>query len=151
MASRTFHFPKFSIVEGDIKVNVNLNRFEKQYQEAQFWLDSEVMTSMVPFMPMRDGNFINDTRRESASLAGTGKVVAGVAPMGRFLYEGLVMVDPLTGSPWARKDAKKVVTDRPLQFDKTRHPYATDHWFDEAKQKDGKKWIKGVKKIAGGK
>lgn len=151
MASRTFHFPKFSIVDGDIKVDVNLKRFEKQYQEAQFWLDSEVMTSMVPFMPMRDGNFINETKLQSASLAGTGKVVAGVSPMGRFLYEGLVMVDPLTGSPWARKGAKKVVTDRPLQFDKTRHPYATDHWFDEAKQKDGKKWIKGVKKIAGGK
>lgn len=151
MASRTFHFPKFSIVEGDIKADVSLKRFEKQYQEAQFWLDSEVMTSMVPFMPMRDGNFINETKLQSAALAGTGKVVAGVAPMGRFLYEGLVMVDPLTGSPWARKDAKKVVTDRPLQFDKTRHPEATDHWFDAAKQKDGKKWIKGVKKIAGGK
>lgn len=151
MASRTFHFPKFSIVEGDIKVNLSLSRFEKQYQEAQFWLDSSVMTSMVPFMPMRDGNFINVTKLQSAALAGTGKVVAGAGPIGRFLYEGLVMVDPLTGSPWARKGAKKVATERPLRFDKTRNPNAQAKWFDAAKQKDGKKWIKGVKKIAGGK
>lgn len=160
MASRTFHFPKFSIVEGDIKVNLSLSRFEKQYQEAQFWLDSEVMTSMVPFMPMRDGNFINETKLQSATLAGTGKVVAGVSPMGRYLYEGVAMVDSETGrGPFFipnvgyryKRGAILTPTGRPLNYDKSKHPNVTDHWFDAAKQKDGKKWIKGVKKIAGGK
>ena len=42
MASRTFHFPGFSIVSGDIKADVSLNRFEKQFQEAQFWLDGPI-------------------------------------------------------------------------------------------------------------
>lgn len=41
MASKIFHFPSFSIVKGDIKVNVSLNRFEKQFQEAQNWLDGQ--------------------------------------------------------------------------------------------------------------
>lgn len=147
MASRTFHFPGFSIVSGDIKADVSLNRFEKQFQKAQFWLDERVMTNMVPYMPHRDGAFVNLTRRRSAALQGTGKVVAGAPPQGRFLYEGKVMVDPDTGSPWAKPGAKKVVTERPLTYG---NPKATPQWFDTAKEKHGKAWVKGVKRIAGG-
>ena len=147
MASKTFHFPGFSLVQGDIKVDVSLNRFEKQFQEAQYYLDSQIMNDMVPYMPHRDGNFVNVTRLQSAALAGRGKVVAAAPPMGRFLYEGKVMVDPVTGSPWARKGAKKVVTERPLTYS---NPKATPHWFDTAKDAHGKAWVKGVKRIAGG-
>ena len=67
--------------------------------------------------------------------------------MGRFLYEGKVMVDPVTGSPWAREGAKKVVTERSLTYS---NPKATPHWFDTAKDAHGKTWVKGVKQIAGG-
>lgn len=74
-------------------------------------------------------------------MAGTGKVCAGTAPMGRFLYEGKVMVDPVTGSPWARPGAKKVVTDRPLTY---ANPKATPHWFDTAKDLHLKDWEKLV-------
>lgn len=147
MASRTFHFSGFSIVSGDIKADVSLNRFENQFQEAQFWLDGQVMTDMVPYMPHRDGTFVNLTRLQSAALAGTGKVIAAAPPQGRFLYEGKVMIDPVTGSPWARKGAKKVVTERPLTYS---NPKATPHWFDTAKDAHGKAWVKGVKRIAGG-
>lgn len=147
MASKTFHFPGFSLVQGDIKVDVSLNRFEQQYERAQYYLDSQIMTDMVPYMPHRDGNFVNVTRLQSAALAGSGKVVAAAPPMGRFLYEGKVMVDPVTGSPWARKGAKKVVTERPLTYS---NPKATPHWFDTAKDAHGIAWVKGVKRIAGG-
>lgn len=148
MASRTQHFKDFSIVQGDIEVKVSLDRFSRQYQEAQLWLDSQVMTDMVPYMPHVTGSFINLTRARSAALVGTGEVVAAAPPMGRFLYEGKVMVDPVTNSPWARKGAKKVVTDRNLIYS---NPKATPHWFDTAKQAHGKDWVKGVKKRAGGK
>ncbi|WP_317394867.1 minor capsid protein [Blautia hydrogenotrophica] len=147
MASKTFHFPGFSLVQGDIKVDVSLNRFERQYERAQYYLDSQIMTDMVPYMPHRDGNFVNVTRLQSAALAGSGKVVAAAPPMGRFLYEGKVMVDPVTGSPWARKGAKKVVTERPLTYS---NPKATPHWFDTAKDAHGIAWVKGVKRIARG-
>lgn len=151
MASKTFHFPSFSIVKGDIKVNVSLNRFEKQFQEAQYWLDGLVFTDMEKYMPFRDGNMRNVSAIMSRSMQGSGQVIAGAPPYGRFLYEGKVMVDPVTGSPWARAGAKKVVTDRDLVFDKTAHPRATDHWFDAAKEQYVKSWVKGVKKRAGGK
>lgn len=147
MASKMFHFDRYSIVKGDIKVDINLDRFSKQFQDAQYWLDGQVMNDMVPYMPHRDGIFVNLTRTRSAALQGTGQVVAGAPPQGRFLYEGKVMVDPVTGSPWARKGAKKIVTERPLTYS---NPKATPHWFDTAKDVHGKAWIKGVKKIAGG-
>lgn len=145
--SRTFHFPGFSLVQGDVKVDVSLNRFEEQFQKAQYYLDSQIMNDMVPYMPNRDGTLINLTRLQSAALAGSGKVVAAASPTGRFLYEGKVMVDPVTGSPWARKGAKKVVTERPLTYS---NPKVTPHWFDTEKEAHGKAWIKGVKRIAGG-
>ena len=130
--SNTKHFPSFSVVNGHVKVQVDLTRFDKQFQEAQFWLDGQVMNDMIPYMPFRDGIMVDTTRVRSASMQGTGKVCAGAPPYGRFLYEGKLMVDPETRSAWARPGAKKVVTDTPLKFDRTAHPSATDHWFDAA-------------------
>lgn len=132
----------------DIEMVVDLSRFEGQFEEAQFVLDSAVMTSMVPYMPHQTGTFINVTKAMSAAIAGSGTVVAASPPMGRFLYEGKVMVDPQTGSPWARPGAKKVVTDRNLKYS---NPKAVPHWFEKAKERDGKSWVKAVKKVAGGK
>ena len=147
MASKMFHFDGYSIVKGDIRVDISLDRFSKQFQDAQYWLDGQVMNDMVPYMPHRDGLFISNTRMQSASVQGTGKVYAAYGPQGRFLYEGKVMVDPETGSPWARPGAKKVVTDRDLTYS---NPNATPHWFDTAKEKYGDTWVKEVNKIAGG-
>lgn len=149
--SKIFHFPKYSIAVGDIKVDVSLNRFEKQFQEAQTWLDEQVWTGMKKYMPQRDGILIDTTGIHNEALKGSGKVYAGYGPYGRFLYMGKVMVDPETGSPWARKGAEKVVTNRDIQFSTVPNPYATDHWFDAAKTEFGDKWVKGVKKRAGGK
>lgn len=138
---------QYNVSKPDIEMRINLSRFEKQFEEAQYALDSMVMEDMVPYMPHQTGTFINVTRAMSAALAGSGKVVAAAPPMGRFLYEGKVMVDPVTGSPWARAGAKKIVTDRDLKYG---NPKATPHWFDTAKERHGKSWIREVKKIAGG-
>lgn len=130
-----------------IELDVDLSRFEKQYVKAQYALDTMIMASMVPYMPHQTGTFINITKAMSASIAGSGTVIAAAPPMGRFLYEGKVMVDPQTGSPWARPGAKKVVTDRDLKYS---NPKATPRWFDTAKERHGKSWVNTVKKIAGG-
>lgn len=157
MAKKTFHFPGFSVKRGDIKADVKLDRFEKSFQEAQYWLDGEIMTDMVPFMPHRDGTFINSTKLRSAAIQGSGKVIAGAPPFGRYLYEGKVMVDSETGKGPAyipgvgyrfRSGARLVATGRSLNYS---NPQATSHWFDTAKKKYGESWVKGVKEIAGGK
>lgn len=162
--AKTHHFENFSVIKNGIKIKLDLSRMESNFNKAQYALDSDVMTSMVPFMPHRDGSFIQRTRAESATMAGTGEVVAAAGPFGRYLYEGKVMVDSVTGKgprkipigPGGyilrfRKGAKLKPTDRPLQFSKSHHPKAQAHWFDAAKKKDGESWVRTVKNIAGGK
>lgn len=135
--------------DSKIELEVDLSRFNNQYEKAQYELDNAVMTSMTKYMPQKTGTFINVTKAMSASIAGSGTVIAGAPPFGRFLYEGKVMVDPSTGSPWARKGAKKVVTNKNLNFSKGKNPSATDHWFETAKKYHLKSWVALTKKEAG--
>lgn len=134
----------------DIEMEIDLSRFDIQYGRAQYELDSAIMTSMEKYMPMRDGVFIDVTKAMSASIAGSGTVVAAAPPFGRFLYEGKVMVDPETNSPWARPGTKKEVTNKDLNYNKSNHPEATDHWFDKAKENHLDEWIRNFKRTAGG-
>ena len=48
--------------------NISLERFDDQIQHAQFWLDSQIMTDMVPYMPHETGTFINVTRAKVLHL-----------------------------------------------------------------------------------
>lgn len=133
MAGKTKHFKGFSIVDGDIRAKLDMSRFEEQFRRAQYQLDGAVMNSMVPFMPMITGSFINTTRAASAAIQGSGEVYAAYGPQGRFLYEGKTMVDEKTGSTWARRGAKKVLVSefggktnaKPnLTYTKQAHPKA---------------------------
>ena len=129
-----------------VHIHVDTSIYDGRVRDAQYWLDSQIMTDMVPLMPHQTGTFINVTRAQSAALAGTGKVVVAAPPMGRFLYEGKVMIDPETGSPWARPGAKKIVTDRPLKYS---NPGAVPRWFNAAEEKHLKEWVDGVKEKIG--
>lgn len=157
--AKTTHFKGFSIIAGDLKVKLSLSRFDEQYKKAQYQLDGDVMNSMVPFMPMISGSFINTTRAASTAVQGSGQVYAAYGPQGRYLYEGKVMVDEVTGSPFARRGAKKVLVSQyagktaakeNIDYTHQAHPKAQDHWFDAAKAVDGKKWVRRVKATAGG-
>ena len=135
-------------IEGDM--TIKLSRFEAQYSRAQYLLDSMVMDSMVPYMPMQTGTFINVTRGMSQSIAGSGYVVAAAPPMGRFLYEGNVMLGVQTKSAFAAKGEKKFAIEKKLQYSRAAHPSVTDHWFDTAKKYHGKVWVRKTKQTAGG-
>ena len=131
-------------------MEIDLGRFEGQYSRAQYALDSMVMQSMIPYMPKQTGTFINVTQGMSQSIAGSGKVVAAAPPMGRFLYEGKVMVGERTKSAFAAKGEKKVATERNLHYSQHANRAVTDHWFDAAKKEHSKEWIEYVKKVSGG-
>lgn len=157
--SKIHHFKGFSIVDGDMKIKLNMSRFSKQYQKAQHLLDGMVMDSMIEFMPMISGDFIDRTRVKSTSMQGTGFVCAAAAPYGRFPYFGKTMVDPATGSTWARHDAEKVLVSQysgktnakeNLQYTKSPHTQVQAEWFDVAKRQYGDAWIRKVKAQAGG-
>lgn len=147
MTKKIHEFKGFTILEDGVRIELNLDRLENNFNAAQFALDSAVMTSMEPLMPMDAGQFISVTKAMSAAMAGTGKVVAAAPPQGRFLYEGKVMVGERSRSAWAKKAEKKVVTKFNLKYSR---PGVKPHWFDEAKKKDGDNWVDLVKKTAGG-
>lgn len=159
MASRKFHFKKYSIVAGDVKISLNMSRFNTQYQRAQYGLDGNVSQSMIPFMAMNTGTLVNITRAASAAVQGSGKVYAAFGPQGRFLYEGKGMVGIESGSPWAKEGEKKVLVSQYggktnakelLSYNHSAHPQAQAEWFEPAKAKDLDKWVKDVKETAGG-
>lgn len=132
-----------TVIRAGATLKVDTSRLEKNLNKAQYSLDSRVMTDMIPLMPMQTGNFIQRTVAQSASIAGTGKVVAGAPPFGRFLYYGKVMVGETSRSPWAMSGEKKVVTDRNLRFSR---PEAKAFWFEEAKKRHKDEWIDLVRK-----
>lgn len=140
--SEIHHFPKISYVNGDFRTEINLDRFSKQFQQAQWWLGEQVLQGCRAFMPLSTGNMQQRSHTES-----NGKRVAFPGPYARFQYMGKVMVGVESNSPFARKGERKVVTDGPLTYSS---PQATDHWFDAAKAQNGEYWVCGVKKIAGG-
>lgn len=136
------HFSKFSFVNGGIKVNIDLTQLGERTAKAQSWLGDAVLGSCRNFAPLKSGYL-----RQEAHTEQNGKLVVFTGPYARFQYGGKVMVDPETGSPWARKGVKKVLTDRPLKY---AQPGVTDHWFDTAKARDGESWISGVERIIRG-
>lgn len=147
---RIHHFPGLTIMDANVKVDVNLERFSKQFQEAQKELDQNVMNSMQRFMPNVTGRFIDVTKKMNEPTSGLGLVFAGRPPMGRFLHYGMLMVDPVTKSPWARKGAKKVLTSTPLKYNHSKNPDAGANWYPRADKADKEKWIAQCKKTAGG-
>lgn len=156
MSVKTFHFKGFSIVEANMRCDVRLDRFSGQFRRAQFWLDSQIMTDMVPHMPHLTGTFIKLTRGQSAALAGSGLVIAGVGPMGRYLHEGKVMVNAATGKgpanipgvgPRYKLGTKLKATSRELKYSNGRGPQWVPITIDEHKAE----WVAEVKRIAGGK
>lgn len=153
-------FPEYHKVDGNVKIDLTLNRFERQFDSAQYKLDSMVMTDMIPYMPMITSTFINRTVAKSAAIAGSGYVYAAAPPYGRYLYRGKVMVSPSTGSAWAKYGEKKVLVSEyrgktnaleDIHYTNTFHPKVTKEWFEAAKRAQGKKWVRITKKLAGGK
>jgi len=83
-------------------------------------------------------------------LAGTAKALAEYilyeTPYAHYLWEGRLMVDPDTGSAWAKQDAKKVYAnpDVPLHYQAAA---ATAHWDDTAWNNHREEMIDGITKI----
>lgn len=94
-----------------------------------------------PYVPMLTGSLDNRTRVE-------GNTIIYPGPYARFLYYGKVMVDPDTGSPWAKAGATKVVTDRDLVFTTDFHPQAQAFWFEASKAQNLDKWLRIAQRTA---
>lgn len=145
--SKMYHFTYISYVDSGLRVEINLERFERQFEEAQEWLGQAVLQDSKAYMPVGGTGGTGGMAQRSKAVYG-GRQVVYPGPYARFQYGGKVMVDPVTKSPWARKGVNnKELTDRPLTYTS---PTATSYWFDTAKAAHGEYWIAEVKRRAGG-
>ena len=131
---------KIAYVSSGIRCEIDISRFRKQFEEAQWYLGEAVLRGCKDFMPLRDGSL-----QQRSMVLREGREVLFPGPYARFQYMGKVMVDPDTGSPWARAGVQKVVTERPLTYSA-----GGPKWFDAAKAAHGEAWVAEVKRIGGG-
>lgn len=148
MAKQLYHFKDLDLITDTIEVHLRMSPTAKRVQKAHNGLQVDISNSMLPFMPKRDGELQEVTRAMNTAMIGSSYVYAAFGvPYGRMQYRGLVMVDEVTGSPWARKGARKVVTDRALKYSQ---PRAQPEWYEAAKKSDLKKWVDAAQKILDG-
>lgn len=117
------------------------------FASAQKFIDSECIRLMVPYTPAR-----NNILYKSPTLGtkiGSGRIYY-LSPYARYQYYGKLMVSSITGSSYAAHGEKKVLTDKNLTYDTTRHPQATSFWFEHMKAEKKEVILRGAAKIAGG-
>lgn len=101
--------------------------------KAEHVVAQQVLKDTAPFVPMLTGALNMQSGVE-------GNVIYYRTPYARFLYYGKLMVDPDTGSAWAKAGATKVVTDKNLVFNHAFHPQAQAHWVEASHAMNQEKW-----------
>lgn len=128
-----------------MSVSININsaqtamRIRGASQRAVAITAQQVLADCNNYVPNDQGILIASSETHSDYASGT---LVWSAPYARFLYHGVVMIDPKTGSPYARKGQTKVVLkpERPLDFDKSSNPNAGSHWCERARADHGDDW-----------
>lgn len=130
-----------------LKFDVRSTGFEKARQklaraspEARHAVAIQMAKDTDKFVPARTKSLANRTRVRGDTIIYPG-------PYARFLYYGKLMIDPNTGSPWARKGATKVVTGKDLNISKKVHSNAQSHWFEASKAVNKDKWVRVVGRV----
>lgn len=115
----------------ELQWNPNFSqRMNRNFNDVQMYVDSTVIRLMIPYTPMRNGILYKSATL--GTVIGSGEIHQ-IAPYAKFQYYGNVMVSRLTGSAWARNGESKVLTNRPLHYDTSRHPLAGKLWFERMK------------------
>lgn len=121
---------KFKIKADLTKAKAELTR---KATKAEHATALQIKKDTEPFVPALTKSLANRTKVVDNEIIYPG-------PYARYLYYGKLMVDPETGSSWAKKNALKVVTDRNLVFSQAVHPQAQAHWFEASKAQNLEKW-----------
>ena len=130
-------------------INVSFDRLARYMSASQRALDNQILTDMVDYIPMETGNLTRQTLAINRENIGSGELVLDTTDYARYLYHGKLMVDPETGSAWARPQAIKVLTDQDLEYSKAAHGKAGSHWFERAKEERKRTWLKVARQAAG--
>lgn len=130
-----------------VKVNFQFNtaqtimKIEGAAKRAVGITAQQVLADCNEYCPQDQSVLINSS--EIHSDLPNGKLVWRT-PYARFLYHGVVMIDPKTRSTWAREGQNKIVKtpEKELSFDKSKNPKAGSHWCERAQADCGEDWKK---------
>lgn len=112
---------------------------------VQKYIDNAVINEMKPYTPKISG--ILENAPTIGTVIGSGQIKQ-ITPYARYLYYGLLMVSSITGSAYASKGEKKVLTDTPLQYSKAANPLAGKLWFERMKADKKEDILKEAQKVA---
>lgn len=136
----------------DCEVHVNVSRFARHLDAAEYWLANEILQNSNDFVPFKGG-----TLRQLSHVIKTddGYTVEWYAPYAHYQHEGIVYINPQHGASgwqdqygqWHGWTGSKVPTSRKLVYHTAG---TTDHWTKAARDAYMDHWISGARKVAGG-
>lgn len=103
--------------------------------KAEHTVALQVRKDTSPYVPALTGDLDRRTRVDGSRVIYPG-------PQSRYLYHGKLMVDPATGSSYARKGTTKILTEKNLVFNKAMHAQAQSYWFEASKAENLEKWAR---------
>ena len=115
-----------------VKSDIDLAKITARLDRAQETLANEVMKDTDKFVPKLTGILSGDAKV-------TGETVVYPGPYARYLYHGKLMVDPETGSSYAKKGNTKTLTGKSINVAKS-NPMAQPEWFEVSKSMNLDKW-----------
>ena len=127
-----------------IEVDINLENFGKKLDLAQNALDAQVWNDVRAYMPIDSGNMIQQTNILNQGTRGEVYLYPPDLDYGHYMYEGILYVDPVTGSPFASEGTKKVISD-PVKKLTYSNPMAQAHWGEVAIENHKNQWVQVVK------
>lgn len=121
-------------------------RMARASGEARHAVVVQAAKDTEPYVPALTKSMANRVHPQQKRLTDAteidGDTIIYPGPYARYLYHGKLMVDPNTGSAWARYGGTKVVTGKALHYNHSVHSKAQDHWFEASKAQNKEKWIR---------
>lgn len=122
----------------------SISDFKKAFKRGRLMLKSEIVKDTSPLTPLDTGAL---NRSVIPSSHKDDEYLVWNTPYAHFINEGKAMIDPATGSAYARKNASKVYSGRSLRYHNPDND-RRDHFYDRAKKKNREKWAEVFNKGA---
>ncbi|HWT27622.1 MAG TPA: minor capsid protein [Mobilitalea sp.] len=107
-------------------------------------IDQEVIRLMAPYTP-RQNNILIDSATLGTDI-GNGEINQNT-PYARYHYYGKLMVSSITGSAWASRGEKKILTDVDMKYNGA--PMRGPFWFERMKADKKDQILRAARKAAG--
>lgn len=125
-----------------VKISIDKNavgiKIKAASEKAVAVTAEQALSDCNRFCPGDQGTLSDSSYSNSDLKAG---LLVWSAPYARYLYYGLLMVDSKTGSAWARKGDKKVLTNKPLTYHKRfKSSTPCKLWCEKARENYNEDW-----------